>query len=205
VPIVWSDGGSAQCVLPCGFVYAAQPIFDVEVPIVGLTATELPNECFLLMEKKKQTQQHALSYENQKLVKLIKPSSPPSSSQGNAPIIIECGIGAPCDMSCGGRLVFRGLTKSLDIVPTKFIATTTTTLSGSGGGGGKQRSLKQAPQIYPTTLRKENEVEGWSVRSLHVINVGEFVCEFIGRVSPATRKDIQHAIAVNDRFSFFFF
>jgi hypothetical protein len=202
VPIAWSDGGSAQCVLPCGFVYAAQPIFDVEVPIVGLTATELPNECLLLLtEKKKQTQQQALSYENQKLVKLIKPSSSPPSSQGNSPIIIECGIGAPCDMSCGGRLVFRGLTKSLDIVPTKFIATTTTLTGSGGGGGGKQRSLKLPPQIYPTTLRKENEVEGWSVRSLHVINVGEFVCEFIGRVSPAARKDIQHAIAENDRLS----
>lgn len=144
----------------------------IKVPIFGLPATELPNEC---LEHKKYYLDNRLILKDQ---------------DGPGELLTECGIGASCNMSCRGRLIYRGISKALEIYPTP--------LSSSSSSSPKSKLSK--PYNYPTLNRKE-DVCGWSVRAKHEsLSVGDFVCEFIGRIAPADRNDIRKSLLENDRY-----
>lgn len=101
-------------------------------------------------------------------------------------------------MSCQGRLVYRGLSNSLEIYPTPSSLTKPPPI---GNTSSSSRSMKS--QNYPTLNRNSNDVIGWSVRTKQPLKEGEFVCEFIGRISPAERKDIATSLAENDRYIYY--
>ena len=105
------------------------------------------------------------------------------------PVLVECGLGAPCHRECPGRLVGRGLSIALQVFPTS-------SLSSSSSSS----FLDDATEDFPTR-DKGAGVEGWGLRigGGGGVKRGGFVCEMVGRLAPAARPDVAAALVRGDR------
>ncbi len=108
-------------------------------------------------------------------------------------VIEECSLAALCDFSCPGRLVGRGLALALQVFPVRRHAR-----SNQSNGGLFNEEFPSASNA-PSYI---SDHENWGVRTTvgeKTVPRGAFVVEFIGRISPMLRTDIQRAVDACDK------
>jgi len=213
--------------LPSGFVYAVDPLFDPEVPHLGPSVLEMDPTCVWARDSQTKA-----------------PPPPPYTADGKLcvgdagwkkAVVVECAPGARCHRSCPGRVVGRGMAQRLQIEPIKPLTEMAEAAAGSsspsslsplpspsapssvmafvlGSNGHPSASSSNgsspSPLSFPSSNVEGRGVDGWGVRLLLNANAngsggvlprGSFVCEFVGRVCPEARPDVAAALAAEDR------
>ena len=196
-----SDTGgqsNERIMLPSGWTYAVEPVYDPEVSVLGKSVTELTSDCIA----------HRAYYSKAGCLRLDR--------EVYMPTIVECSLASTCHMSCAGRLVGRGLAAALQIFkigePPKPARQRCAVPKEQHFTKEARQKIGRACFLYPPyadaprleagrDATKSNRVGGWGVRTaLHQTPLprGAFVAEFIGRVSSVNRCDVAAAIAAGD-------